>query len=67
MKTVCDDVISQVIGPGYKTEFLNMLYNKGEVTQQKYHRDYKYVYTDLVKKILCKSIDEMKIRDILGQ
>ena len=50
MKTVCDDVISQVIGPDYKTEFPNILYNNGAVSQQKYHRDYKYVYSDLVKK-----------------
>ena len=42
MKTVCDDVISNVIGQDYETEFPNILYNKGKVTQQKYHHDYKY-------------------------
>ena len=60
MKSICDGVISRVIGQDYITEFPNILYNNGVVTQQKYHRDYKYVYTDLVEKILCKSIYEMK-------
>ena len=50
MKSICDDVISRVIGQGYITEFPNILYNNGVVSQQKYHRDYKYVYSELVKK-----------------
>jgi len=50
MKSICDGVISRVIGQDYITEFPNILYNNGAVSQQKYHRDFKYVYSESVKK-----------------